>query len=244
MAPADPINPRRVFYELNERLPYDCIVTADAGTTADWYGHHIKLGREMNGNMSGTLATMLASMPYAVAAKFAHPGRPVVCTIGDGAFQMLGMNELLTVKRHWKSWKDPRFIILILNNQDLSQVSFEQREAGDPRWDTAQLVEDMDYAAYAELLGLKGIRVTDPDDVESALDEAFAAHCPVVLDVHTDRNVPPLPAHITFEEASGFAKSILKRDPAGMSLVGDAFRAVGAELFAQAKNVLPGGDNH
>lgn len=244
MADANPINPRRVFHELNERLPHDSIVTADAGSTADWYGHHIKLGREMNGNLSGTLATMLAAMPYAVAAKFAHPGRPVICTIGDGAFQMLGMNELLTIKRHWQQWEDPRFIILVLNNHDLSQVSFEQREAGDPRWDTAQKVEEMDYAAYAQLMGLKGIKVTEPDQVEAALDEAFAADRPVVLDIHTDPNVPPLPAHISFDEAKGFLGSLMKGDPAEFELIGDSFRAVAAEMFAKARNVLPGGENH
>ena len=240
-ADANPINPRLVFHELNERLPADAIVTADAGSTADWYGHHIKLGREMNGNLSGTLATMLASMPYAVAAKFAHPHRPVVCTIGDGAFQMLGMNELLTIKRHWKDWADPRFIILILNNHDLTQVSFEMREAGDPRWDTAQQIEEMDYAGYAELLGLRGIKVGAPDELVGALEAAFASDRPVVLDVKTDPNVPPLPAHITFDEAKGFMESLLKGDPAEFKLVGDSFRAVAAELFAKARNVLPDG---
>lgn len=240
-AEADPINPRLVFHELNKRLPHDCIVTADAGSTADWYGHHIKLGREMNGNLSGALATMLASMPYAVAAKFAHPHRPVVCTIGDGAFQMLGMNELLTIKRHWKDWDDPRFIILILNNHDLTQVSFEMREAGDPRWDTAQKVEEMDYAAYGELLGFKGIKVRTPAQMPEALDAAFAADTPVVLDVKTDPNVPPLPAHISFDEAKGFAESLLKGDPAEFKVIGDSFRAVAAQLFAKARNALPVG---
>ena len=241
-ADANPINPRLVYHELNKRLPYDSIVTADAGSTADWYGHHIKLGREMSGNLSGTLATMLASMPYAISAKFAHPGRPVVCTIGDGAFQMLGMNELLTIKRHWKDWDDPRFIILILNNHDLTQVSFEMREAGDPRWDTAQKVEEMDYAAYGELMGLRGIKITKPDELQSGLDEAFKSDRPVVLDIHTDPNVPPLPAHISFDEAKGFIESLAKGDPAEFKLIGDSFRAVAAELFAKARNILPGGN--
>ncbi len=230
---ADPINPRLVFHMLNERLPDDVIVTADAGTTADWYGHHIRLGRNMMGNLSGRLATMLAAMPYAIAAKFAFPERPVVCTIGDGAFQMLGMNGLLTVKRHWEEWRNPTFIVLVLHNNDLNQVSWEMREAGDPRYDTSQLLEDMDYAGYADLLGLHGIRVDDPDKLEAAWDEAFAAERPVLLDVYTDKNVPPLPAHITFEQAKGVAQSMLRGDPDAVKVASHSVRAVAAQMFAK-----------
>jgi pyruvate dehydrogenase (quinone) len=232
-AKADPINPRYVYHLLNERLPPDSIVTADAGTTADWYGHHIKLGPNMMGSLSGALATMTASMPYAIAAKFAFPDRPVICTIGDGAFQMLGMNELLTLKRHWQEWPDPRFIVLVLHNNDLTQVSWEMREAGDPRYDTSQLVEDMDYAAYAQLLGLTGIRVEKPEQVPDAWDTAFACDRPVVLDVLTDPNVPPLPAHISYEQAKGFLTALAKRDPAAASVIANSGRAVAAELFAK-----------
>ena len=174
---ADPVNPRLVFHTLNEQLPDNVIVTADAGTTADWYGHHIRLGRNMMGNLSGRLATMLAAMPYAIAAKFAFPDRPVVCTIGDGAFQMLGMNGLITVKTPLaRSGSNPTFVVLILHNDDLNQVSWEMREAGDPRYDTSQLLEDMDYAGYADLLGLQGIRVDDPDQ----LDEAWIGPSPPI----------------------------------------------------------------
>lgn len=238
--PADPINPRHVYQALGERLPHDAIATADAGSTADWYGHHLRLGREMSGNLSGMLASMLAAMPYALAAKFAHPHRPVVCTIGDGAFQMLGMNELLTVKRHWQEWDNPGFIVLVLHNDDLTQVSWEMRQAGDPRYDSSQLVEDMDYAGYAELLGLRGIRVDRPEDVEDAWDEAFAADRPVVLDVRTDPNVPPLPAHITLDQAKGFLEALVKGDPAERAVVRDSTRAMAADLFAKAKNALGG----
>ena len=233
MVKADPINPRLVYHHLNDKLPSNAIITADAGSTADWYGHHIKLGRDQMGNLSGSLATMLGAMPYAIAAKFAYPDRPVVCTIGDGAFQMLGMNGLITVKRHWPDWANPTFIVMVLHNDDLNQVSWEMREAGDPRWDTAQLVEDMDYAAYAEVLGLKGIKVDDPDRVAAAWDEAFAADRPVILDVHTDRNVPPLPPHITFEQAKGVAEAIIHGDPAAGRVVANSARAVASQLFAR-----------
>lgn len=243
MVEADPINPRLVYHHLNRQLPSNGIITADAGSTADWYGHHIKLGRDQMGNLSGSLATMLGAMPYAIAAKFAFPERPVVCTIGDGAFQMLGMNGLITIKRHWPEWENKTFIVMVLHNDDLNQVSWEMREVGDPRWDTAQRVEDMDYAKYAELLGLKGIRVDDPGDVEGAWTQAFAADRPVLLDVHTDKNVPPLPPHITFEQAKGVAQSILRGDPDAGKVVANSARAVASQLFARVGATLRSDDD-
>jgi pyruvate dehydrogenase (quinone) len=232
---ADPVNPRLVFHELNARLPEDAIVTADAGTTADWYGNHLFLGPRMRGNLSGRLATMLAAMPYAMAAKFAYPDRPVVCTIGDGAFQMLGMNGLITLKRHWSEWSNPTFIVLVLHNDDLNQVTWEMREAGDPRYDASQLLETVDYAGYAELLGFQGIRVDDPDDVGAAWDRAFAADRPVLLDVHTDKNVPPLPPHVTFDQAKGVAEALLHGDPDAAAVVANSARAVASRVFASAR---------
>ncbi|NLZ97223.1 MAG: hypothetical protein GX920_00130 [Micrococcus sp.] len=230
---ADPINPRRVFTSLNDKLPQNAIITADAGSTADWYGFHIKLGRNQMGNLSGRMASMLGAMPYAMAGKFAHPDRPVVCTIGDGAFQMLGMNGMLTVKRHWKEWDNPTFIVLVVDNGDLNQVSWEMRVAGDPRWDTAQLVEPMDYAGYADLLGFQGIRVEDPDDIGAAWDQAFAADRPVILSVKTDPNTPPLPAHIASAQAKGLAKSLLHGDPDSGEVIAQSARAGAARLFAR-----------
>lgn len=238
---ADPINPRFVYRTLNERLPHDVIITADAGSTADWYGQHITLGPDMRGSLSGSLASMLASMPYAVSAKFAHPDRPVVCTIGDGAFQMLGMNEMLTVARHWHEWEDPRFIVMVLHNDDLTQVSWEMREAGDPRYDTSQRVQDMDYAAYAEVLDLKGIRVEHKDDVPGAWDAAFAAERPVLLDIRTDPNTPPLPPHISLEEAVGLAETLAKGDPAEGSVIAESARGMAAALFARARRSFGAG---
>ncbi|MBT9254613.1 thiamine pyrophosphate-requiring protein [Phycicoccus sp. MAQZ13P-2] len=235
MADADPVNPRRVFHSLNERLPERAIVTADAGSTADWYGHHIHLRGEQMGNLSGRLATMLAAMPYAMAGKFAYPDRPVVCTIGDGAFQMLGMNGLVTVKRHWREWANPTFVVLVLHNDDLNQVSWEMREVGDPRWDTAQLVESMDYAGYARSLGLEGIRVERPDEVDDAWERAFAADRPVLIDAIVDRNVPPLPAHITLDQAKGLAQALVSGDPEGRRVAIEGARAMAAELFARAR---------
>src|SRR5699024_1002172 len=154
----------------------------------------------------------------------------VVCTIGDGAFQMMGMNGLATVKRHWEQWSNPTFIVLVIDNGDLNQVSWEMRIVGDPRWDTAQMVESMDYAGYGELLGFKGIRVNDPEDIDAALDEAFAADRPVVLNLKADPNTPPLPAHISMDQATGLAKSLIAGDPATGRVISQSLRAGAARL--------------
>ena len=236
---ANPVNPRLVFLELNKRLPDNAIVTCDAGSTADWYGHHIRLRKEMMGDLSGRLATMLAAMPYAVAAKFAYPDRPVVCTIGDGAFQMLGMNELITIKKYQDTWENKQFIILVLHNDDLTQVSWEMRtEDGNPRWPGSQAVETMNYAAYAEVLGFKGLKVTDPNDVASAWDEAFAHQGVTLLDFHTDKNTPPLPPHISREYALHTAEALLKWDPDEWGVVKDSARSLAVEELRKVKDAV------
>ena len=233
------VNPRRVYHELNKRLPDKAIVTADAGTTADWYGHHIRLRNGMLGDLSGRLATMLAAMPYAVAAKFAFSERPVICTIGDGAFQMLGMNELITIKKYMKEWDNKQLIIMVLHNNDLGQVSWEMRtEDGNPLWPTSQDVESVDYAGWAELVGFKGIRVKSDDEVESAWDEAFAHEGITLIDAYTTKNVPPLPPHITRELAKNTAEALLKGDPEEMNVIRDTAKALVSEGVERAKGAL------
>jgi pyruvate dehydrogenase (quinone) len=202
MLDADPLNPQRVFWALSERLPDGAILTADSGSAANWYARNIKLRKGMMGSLSGTLATMGPGVPYAIAAKFAHPDRPVIALIGDGAFQMNGMNELITIAKYRARWSDPRLIVLVLNNHDLNQVTWEQRALeGDPKYVASQVLPDFPYARYAELLGFKGIRVDDPDSVGDAWDEALAADRPVLYEAVTDPEVPPLPPHITFQQA-------------------------------------------
>ncbi|MDH2442767.1 thiamine pyrophosphate-requiring protein [Amnibacterium sp. CER49] len=232
-------NPRRVFLELNERLPHDAIVTCDAGTTADWYGHHIRLRRGMMGDLSGRLATMLAAMPYAVAAKFAYPDRPVICTIGDGAFQMLGMNELITVKKYLSRWTNKQFIIAVMHNDDLAQVSWEMRtEDGNPVWPGSQDVESVDYAGWAELLGFKGIRVRSDDEAGSAWDEAFAHQGVTLIDAYVTRNAPPLPAKITKEYRDNTIKALLKGDPYEKDSIVDSGVAMAHEGIDRVKGAL------
>lgn len=183
MIEARPLNPERVFWELSEQLPADAILSADAGTTANWYGRILSIRPGMMGSLSGGLATMGAAVPYAIAAKFAYPDRLPICCTGDDAMQMNGLNEPITVVKYWHQWSDPRLIFLVLNNRDLNQVSWEMRvEAGNPRLETTQSLPDSPYAAYAESIGLRGIRVDQAEDVASAWKAALAADWPVVFE--------------------------------------------------------------
>ena len=235
----DGANPRRFFHELNKRLPQNAVVTADAGTTADWYAHHIRLRRGMRGDLSGRLATMLAAMPYAVAAKFAFPDRPVFCTIGDGAFQMLGMNELITVKKYLDRFENKQLVVLVMHNDDLGQVSWEMRtEDANPVWRAAQDVESVDYAGYARLLGFQGVRVENDDDVASAIEAALAHDGVTLIDAIVSRNIPPLPAHITKEYAKNTGLALLKGDPFELEAIKDSATALAAEGVQRVKGAL------
>jgi len=214
MLEADPINPQRVFWELSNRLPDNCILSADSGSAANWFARDLKIRRGMMASLSGTLATMCPGVPYTVAAKFCHPDRIAIGLVGDGAMQMLGNAALITAANHWQEWDDPRMIIMVLNNRDLNQVTWEQRAlGGDPKFETSQNLRDFQYAAYAELIGLKGLRVEKPEEVGPAWDIALSADRPCVLDVVTDPKVPPLPPHISYEQAKKYALAVAKGDP-------------------------------
>jgi pyruvate dehydrogenase (quinone) len=227
---ADPINPELVFHELSPRLPDDCIITVDSGSSANWFARDVRIRRGMMASLSGTLATMGPGVPYAIAAKFAHPHRPVVALVGDGAMQMNGLNELITVAKYWRRWSDPRLVVLVLNNRDLNLVTWEQRAfQGDPKYDAAQQIPDFPYAHFAELIGLKGIRVDAPDQVGEAWDAALRAERPCVLEAVTDPEVPPLPPHISFEQAKNFALATVS-DPARGAMVGNALKQMLASL--------------
>ncbi|MDQ3161510.1 MAG: thiamine pyrophosphate-requiring protein [Actinomycetota bacterium] len=225
MNDADPINPQRVFWELSSRLPDNCIISSDSGSSANWYARDLKLRRGMKASLSGTLATMGPGVPYAIAAKFTHPDRVAIALVGDGAMQMNGLAELITVAKYWERWSDPRLIVLVLHNGDLNQVTWEQRAMeGDPKFDAAQTVPDFPYARYAELIGLKGIRVDDPEQLGPAWDEALAADRPVVLEAITDPEVPPLPPHITFEQARALTSSLRKGDSGARGIIRQSFK--------------------
>jgi pyruvate dehydrogenase (quinone) len=212
--PADPINPQQVFWELNSRLPDNAILTGDSGSNTVWWARCLRLRRGMSASVSGTLATMGSAVPYAIAAKFAHPGRPVIAFVGDGAFQMNGMNELITVAKYWERWGDPQLVVCVCNNRDLNMVTWEQRVlAGDPKFPATQEIPDFPAARFAELVGLRGIKVERPEDVAGAWDAALAADRPVVIEAVVDPNVPPLPPHVGAEQAKNLAEALIKGDP-------------------------------
>jgi pyruvate dehydrogenase (quinone) len=205
MSSADPINPQRVFWELSPRLPENCILTADSGSVANWYARDIKIRRGMKCSLSGGLASLGAATPYAMAAKMAFPERTVIGFIGDGAMQMNGLNVMITVSKYWKQWSNPHFIIMVLNNRDLNQVTWEERvQLGAGKTESTQSIPDFPYHKYAELIGLKGIFCNDPEKIGAAWEEALAADRPVILEMYTDPNVPPLPPHITLKDAKNF----------------------------------------
>ncbi|MGH7483412.1 MAG: thiamine pyrophosphate-requiring protein [Longimicrobiales bacterium] len=214
MNEADPINPQRVFWELSPRLPHDCIIAADSGSSANWFARDLKLKPGMMASLSGNLATMGPGVPYAIAAKFCHPTRPAIALVGDGAMQMNGINGVITIAKYWKSWADPRLVIGVLSNCDLNQVTWEQRAlVGDPEYLASQEVPHFDFAEYARDQGLEGIRVESPDRIGEAWDAALAAGRPCVVDFVTDPSVPPLPPHITLEQAKHYLQSMLRGDP-------------------------------
>lgn len=237
MSRADPINPQRVFWELSALLPDDCILTCDSGSAANWYARDLKVRRGMMASLSGGLATMGSAVPYAIAAKFAHPQRPVIALAGDGAMQMNGINGLITIAKYWRQWRDPRLTIMVLNNGDLNQVTWEQRAMqGDPKYEASQVLPDFRYADYARLLGLGGVRVEHPDEVAPAWKKALEADVPTVLEMMTDPNVPPLPPHITGSQARAYASALWRRDPDALSVIMNSARQWWDE-------VAPGGRN-
>jgi pyruvate dehydrogenase (quinone) len=215
MNAADPINPQRVFWELSSRLPDGCIVCADSGSGTNWFARDLRVRRGMQASVSGTLASMGCAVPYAIAAKFAFPERVAIALAGDGAMQMNGLSELITVAKYCERWADPRLVVLVLNNRDLNQVTWEHRAMeGSPKFEASQDLPDFPYARFAELVGLRGIRVDDPDEVGASWDEALTADRPVVLEAVVDPEVPPLPPHITFEQAKSLTLAVVKGDAA------------------------------
>ncbi len=235
MQPADPVNPQRIFHELSPRLPDDVIMTGDSGSVANWYARDIRMRRGMMGSLSGGLASLGAATPYALAAKMAYPHRPVIGFIGDGAMQMNGLNVMITVSKYWRGWSNPHFILMVLNNEDLNQVTWEERvQLGDGKTPLTQTIPNFPYHKYAELLGFKGIFCDDPERIGAAWDEALASDRPVIMNMKADPNVPPLPPHITLKDAKNFV-TMMADEPELASVIKNSARQMLAGL-------LPGED--
>ena len=229
---ADPINPQTVFWELSKQLPDNCILSCDSGSAANWYARDIKIRKGMRGSLSGKLATMCPGVPYAIAAKFAYPDRCAVAMVGDGAMQMLGINGLITIAKYWKKWKTPSLIVVVVHNDDLNQVTWEQRiMSGNPKYEGSQDVPDFPYAEYAEMLGLRGIKVDKPEEIVSSFEQAFGSDRPVVYDVRTDPEVPPIPPHIKLEQATAFMSAMFKGDKESIDMIKQSWKDVMSEYF-------------
>ncbi|MCK1474208.1 thiamine pyrophosphate-requiring protein [Bradyrhizobium sp. 197] len=232
--PAAPVNPQLVAWELSPRLPDRAIITSDSGSCANWFARDLKMRRGMTASLSGGLASMGAAVPYALAAKYAHPDRPVIALVGDGAMQMNNMAELITAAKYWRDWKDPRFIVCVFNNEDLNQVTWEQRIInGDPKFEASQRIPNVSYSRFAELIGLSGIYVDSPQLLGSAWEQALASEMPVVLEVKTDPEVPPLPPHVTLQQAKNFSLALMKGDPNESGVIKGAARQM-------LEKILPG----
>ena len=236
MVSAHPINPLRLFSELSTQLPDNAIVTADSGSAANWYARNLRFRGNIRGSLSGTLATMGPAVPYAIGAKFGQPDRPVIAFAGDGAMQMNGMAELITVKRYWQEWDDPRLIVAILHNDDLNQVTWEMRAMGGaPKFVESQSLPDVDYASFAAGLGLNALSVRDPDELADAWRDALSADRPTVLDVYTDPDMPPIPPHATWEQFKAATGAVLAGDEDRAGFIKEGLKAK-AQEFLPHKN--------
>ncbi|TMG87731.1 MAG: thiamine pyrophosphate-requiring protein [Betaproteobacteria bacterium] len=229
MQDGEPINPQRVFWELSSRLPDNVLMACDTGTSVHWYSRDLRMRKGMRGAHSGGLASMGAAVPYAVAAKFAYPDRPTMAFVGDGAMQMNGLNELITVAKYWQQWADPRFVVFVLNNRDLNMVTWEQRVLeGDPKFPTSQDLPDFSYAGYAHLLDFDGFVIDEPGKIVPTLESALASRRPAVVEILADPNIPPLPPHTTAKQAKDYLLALMKGDPDTMKVI----RASAKQLFA------------
>jgi pyruvate dehydrogenase (quinone) len=234
---AKPINPMRIFSEFSRQAPENCIIAADSGSAANWYARQVKMRGDMRGSLSGTLATMGPAVPYAIGAKFAHPDRPAIAFEGDGAMQMNGLAELLTIKRYYPTWSDPRLVVAVLHNNDLNQVTWELRAmGGTPSFIESQALPDTSYADFASAIGLGAVTVTDPEDLEGAWRHALAADRPVVLDVHCDPDVPPIPPHATLEQMSDMAQALIKGDPSRWGVIKEGLKTKAQEFLPHGQD--------
>jgi len=231
---AKPINPMRIFHEFSKQAPENCIIAADSGSAANWYARNVKMRGSMRGSLSGTLATMGPGVPYAIGAKFAHPDRPAIAFEGDGAMQMNGLAELLTIARYWRDWSDPRLVVAVMHNNDLNQVTWELRAmGGSPRFVESQALPDMSYADFAAQIGLGAMTITDPEHLEDAWREALSADKPYVLDIHCDPDIPPIPPHATLEQMHDMAQALIKGDPSRWGVIKEGIKT-------KAQEFLPG----
>ncbi|MBO0846937.1 MAG: thiamine pyrophosphate-requiring protein [Nocardioides sp.] len=229
---AKPINPMRIFSEFSQQAPEDCMVAADSGSAANWYARQVRMRGSMRGSLSGTLATMGPAVPYAIGAKFAHPDRPAIAFEGDGAMQMNGLAELLTIRRYYREWSDPRLVVAVLHNNDLNQVTWELRAmGGTPAFVESQALPDTSYADFADSIGLDALMIDDPEHLGDAWRQALSADRPFLLDITCDPDVPPIPPHATLEQMTDMAAALIKGDTSRWGVIKEGFKTKAQEFL-------------
>ncbi|MEU4874540.1 thiamine pyrophosphate-binding protein [Streptomyces sp. NPDC021608] len=229
---ADPINPEQVARALDPQLPPDVMVTCDPGPLTGWYARHLTLRPGMRGAVSAGLAATGCALPYAIGAKSAHPDRPAIALVDDGAMGPDGLAELVTVARCRDRWQDPRLVVAVWNDRRLprhAQDAQDPQAAPDsqdePSSAASQRSPEASYAEFARSLGLTGVRVETPEEVEAGWRTALAADGPAVVEFLTDPSVPPVPAHATWEQLGAAAAAVLKGEPDAGAVARHAFKA-------------------
>jgi pyruvate dehydrogenase (quinone) len=201
-----PMKPQVVARELGLRLASDAIVSCDSGTITTWFARHIPVKRGQMHSLSGTLASMGNSLPYAMAAQLAYPGRQCVAFVGDGGFSML-MGEFVNCVKYGLPVK-----VVVIRNNTLGQIKWEQMVfLGNPEYGCD--LQPIDFAAFARACGARGFTIERPSDAGSAIDEALATPGPVIVDAIVDPFEPPMPPKVTVQQAAKFAKSLVRGEP-------------------------------
>jgi pyruvate dehydrogenase (quinone) len=204
--PDKPMKPEVVAWELGNRLADDAIVSCDSGTVATWFARQIRARRGQKFSLSGTLATMANGLPYTIAAQIAYPERQCVAFVGDGGFSML-MAEFATAVKYRLPIK-----VVIIKNNSLGQIKWEQMVfLGNPEYGCE--LHPIDFAAFARACGGAGFTIEDPGECGRVLDQALATPGPVVVEAVVDPFEPPMPAKVTLEQATKFAKSLARGEP-------------------------------
>jgi pyruvate dehydrogenase (quinone) len=198
-----PIHPEYVAAQLDDLAADDAVFTVDTGMCNVWAARYLTPNGRRRVIGSFRHGSMANALPHAVGAQFAAPGRQVVSMSGDGGLAML-LGELITVRLHRLPVK-----VVLFNNASLGMVKLEMMVDGIPDFETDH--EPTDFAAIAEGVGIRSMRVEDPRDVRDTLAKGLADPGPVLMEFVTDPNALSIPPAITGEQIRGFATSATKQ---------------------------------
>jgi thiamine pyrophosphate-dependent acetolactate synthase large subunit-like protein len=175
---AKPIRPPYIMKVLTEKLADNAVISLDVGENCWWFGRNFQMKKTQKMVMSGLLGSMGFGLPGAMAAALAYPDRQIVCITGDGGFTMV-MPDFLTTLKYNLPVK-----VFVMNNKSLGMIRQEQKVEGYESWQTDLF--DYNFADYAEHSGGLGIKVTEPSELEAAVEKALSTSKPVIVDIDTD----------------------------------------------------------